>query len=389
MTRSLPKLLIHVTAAVLVLAGAAVAIASRSSADTPPPAKPLAEALHDAMTAPAPPGVSGRIAFRNNLVDSAAVPGGDASPLLSGAEGRFWLAADGRARLELQSPAGDAQVQLDGDRISLYDPASNTLYRAKLPGGVGAATGDGGELPGAGGIQLALSRLARTVELSEARPGTVAGKAAYTVRVAPRHDGGLVGAAELAWDAAHGTPLRAAVYAQGEREPVLELEATDVSFDPVAARDVAPATPAGARVVDIEDPVGDHDAAARDGFGRKAAFDAVQAKLSFPLSAPQSVAGLPRRSLRTIRMDGRTGALATYGKGLGALMVLEAPVGDRRGGLAAGTAPGLQELSLDGTTAHELATALGTIVQFERDGVSYTVIGSVPPAAAEAAARAL
>ena len=57
--------------------------------------------------------------------------------------------------------------------------------------------------------------------------------------------------------------------------------------------------------------------------------------------------------------------------------------------LAGGRAPGLQQLSIDGATAHEFATALGTIVQFERDRVSYTVVGSVPPAAAEAAARAL
>jgi hypothetical protein len=69
-------------------------------------------------------------------------------------------------------------------------------------------------------------------------------------------------------------------------------------------------------------------------------------------------------------------------------MVLEAPAA-AGGGIADAGAPGLQELSLNGTTAHELATALGTVVQFERDGVAYTVIGSVPPAAAEAAARAL
>ena len=385
MTRSLPKLLIHATVVVLVLAGAAVAIASRSSADAPPPAKPLAEAIHDALAAPAPQGVSGRIAFRNNLVDSAAVPGGGANPLLSGAEGRFWIAGDGRARLELQSAGGDAQIQLDGDQVSLYDPAGDTVYRLTLP----EMAGRGDELPTVGGIQLALSRLARTVALSDAKPGTVAGKAAYTVRMAPQHDGGLVGAAELAWDAAHGVPLRAALYAQGASEPVLELEATDVSFGPVADRDVAPTTPPGARVVEIEDAVNGHNSSGRNGFGAKGAFDAVQAKLAFPLSAPQSVAGLPRRSLRTIRVDGHTGALATYGKGLGALMVLESPVSGDRGGLAAGNAPGLQELSIDGTTAHELATALGTVVQFERDGVSYTVIGSVPPAAAEAAARAL
>ena len=386
MIRSLPKLLIHATVAILVLAGAAVAIASRSDADAPPPAKPLAEAIHDALSAPAPAGVSGRIAFSNNLVEDAAVPNGGVSPLLSGAEGRFWVAGDGRARLELQSDAGDAQVRLDGDRVSLYDPASDTVYRMALPA---APATDRDAAPTAGGIQLALTRLAQTVTLSEAEPGTVAGKAAYTVRLSPRHDGGLVGAAEVAWDAAHGMPLRAAVYAQGEDEPVLELEATDVDFGPVAERDVAPPEPRGARVVEIEAAEQGHDEVDDRGrLGAKAAFDAVQAKLSFPLSAPASVAGLPRRSLRTVRVDGRTGALATYGKGLGALLVLEAPAGDS-GGLQGGGLPGVQRLSLDGTTAHEVATALGTIVQFERDGVAYTVLGSVPPAAAEAAARAL
>ena len=139
MTRSLPKLLIHATVVVLVLAGAAVAIASRSDADAPPPAKPLAEAIRDAFAAPAPQGVSGRIAFHNNLVDSAAVPGGGENPLLSGAEGRFWIAGDGRARLELQSAGGDARIQLDGDRVSLYDPAADTVYRLTLPELAGAA----------------------------------------------------------------------------------------------------------------------------------------------------------------------------------------------------------------------------------------------------------
>ena len=114
----------------------------------------------------------------------------------------------------------------------------------------------------------------------------------------------------------------------------------------------------------------------------------MRSKLSFPLAAPATVAGLPRRSVRTIRSDGETGALVTYGEGLGALMVVQAPAG-ARGGPNPGAVPGLQVLSIDGATGYELATALGTLVQFERDGVAYTVIGSVPPAAAEAAARAL
>ena len=49
----------------------------------------------------------------------------------------------------------------------------------------------------------------------------------------------------------------------------------------------------------------------------------------------------------------------------------------------------LPEINIDGVTGSELATALGTVVTFERNGVSYTVAGSVPPLAAENAARGL
>jgi outer membrane lipoprotein-sorting protein len=388
MTRSLPRTIIHGTAVVLVLAGAGVAIASRSEAEAPPPAKPLAQAVHDALAAPAPAGVSGRIEFENNAVDSAAVPNGSGNALLSGAEGRFWVARDGRARLELQSPAGDAQVQLDGDRLSVYDPASNTVYAVALPDG--GPLGGGDDAPtGVADIQRAIGGLARGFALSDAKPSTVADQAAYTVRIAPQHDGGLLGAAELAWDAANGVPLRAAVYAQGEPEPVLELKATEVDFGAVAESDVAIQHPDDARLVEIDDAAASHaGAAARRPLGKRSAAAAVQQELSFRLAAPAELAGLPRRSVRTLRVEGETGALVTYGKGLGALMVIQAPAGDRIG-LSPGNAPGLQELSIDGASGYELATALGTVISFERDGVAYTIVGSVPPAAAEAAARAL
>jgi hypothetical protein len=46
-------------------------------------------------------------------------------------------------------------------------------------------------------------------------------------------------------------------------------------------------------------------------------------------------------------------------------------------------------VSIDGVSARELDTALGTVITFTRGNVAYTVLGSVPAAAAEAAARAL
>src|SRR5438874_1293995 len=72
-----------------------------------------------------------------------------------------------------------------------------------------------------------------------------------TARIAPRHDGGLLGGVELAWDAEHGVPLRAAVYAAGDSNPVLELKATDISFGAVSAGNLTVPVPAGAKVVDL------------------------------------------------------------------------------------------------------------------------------------------
>jgi hypothetical protein len=46
-------------------------------------------------------------------------------------------------------------------------------------------------------------------------------------------------------------------------------------------------------------------------------------------------------------------------------------------------------VSINGSTGQELSTALGTVVRFTRGGVAYTVLGSVPAAAAEQAARGL
>jgi hypothetical protein len=44
---------------------------------------------------------------------------------------------------------------------------------------------------------------------------------------------------------------------------------------------------------------------------------------------------------------------------------------------------------VNGASGHELATALGTAIQFDHGGVRYTLVGSLPATAAEAAARAL
>jgi hypothetical protein len=112
----------------------------------------------------------------------------------------------------------------------------------------------------------------------------------------------------------------------------------------------------------------------------------VQANVGFPLKAPDHAAGLPRTAVRTVGGDGKAGALVVYGHGLGSILVLEQQA---EAGAAPAGKPGgidLPSVSIAGAPGSELSTALGSVVRVTKDGVTTTVLGSVPAAAAEAAA---
>src|ERR687898_1492685 len=132
-TTSSGRLVAIVAALVALALTGALAQAAISGSDPKPDPKPLDRAVHDAMTAPPVDGVSARVTFTDGLLPSGSLPQGAASPLAAGAEGRVWLAGDGRARLELQSEAGDAQIVADGERLTVYDSSTETAYTMALP----------------------------------------------------------------------------------------------------------------------------------------------------------------------------------------------------------------------------------------------------------------
>jgi outer membrane lipoprotein-sorting protein len=375
-TASTPRLLTLLAVTVALVLSAGFAQAALNGAEAPEP-KPLDRAILDAVNAPEVAGVSARITFTNGLLPSGSLPNGGASPLAAGAEGRLWLAGDGRLRLELQSDAGDAQIVASGDRVTIYDSASETAY--VLP--VERTQAEHEDEPASlADVRRGLDRLATAWSLSGAQPGTTADRPTYTVWIAPKDDGGLLGAAELAWDALNGVPLRAAVYAQGQDEPVLELAAEDVSYGKIDDATFEADLPEGTRVVEV-DPV------TTDAHGkptRVRGVEAVQRELDFELSAPPELAGLPRTSVRLVNAGGKPGAVSIYGEGMGAIAVFQHEAGER-----SEPAFELPQINIDGATGTELATPLGTVVTFERDGVAYVVLGSVPPVAAENAARGL
>ena len=177
-------------------------------------------------------------------------------------------------------------------------------------------------------------------------------------------------------------PLRAAVYAQGSTAPVLALTVTDISYGSVSSGDVDVSPPAGAKVVDLgTGPNADHG-----GTGTPAVtgLDAVKAAADFPVVAPDSLVGLPRKDVRLV--GGKT-ALVLYGQGLGGIALVERKADAAGSGM--GQLSSLPSISLDGLTAHELSTQLGTVLVWQTGGTSFVLAGSLPPAAAEAAARAV
>jgi hypothetical protein len=383
-TRTL--VLLAVAACALAAGGAAIAVAAGGGGRTPPP-KPLAQAIHAALGAPQPSGITARITFTNRLFPSGALLGNVGSALMSGASGRLWLTNGGAGRLELQSNAGDVQIVWDSQKASVYDASSNTVYRAQLPQHSGSGAADSGGPPGLSEISGFLSSLGAHAAISGARPTNMAGRPAYRVSISPKHDGGLLGSAELAWDAARGVPLDVAIYAQGASSPVLELKATEISYGHVPTADVAVSAPAGAKVVDLGALA--HDAGRRDNAGMAVSgLSAVRGAAGFPVVAPEAVVGLPRRDVRALGTGKAKTVAVVYGQGLGALVVVQRKAGVGALG-ARGALSSLPQISLAGATGHELATQLGTVLEWKRGGVDYVLAGSLPPAAAEAAAREL
>ena len=358
---SLDRLLVVCGLAVAV-GVSATALASALGSDAKPPAKPLAVAVHDALAAPPVEGVSANIKLTDHLLEGANLASGDSSgagelasnPLLSGASGRLWIAKDGRARLELQAEKGDTQILYDGKTITAYDAATNTLYRYTPATDEKPDTTDThGEVPSVAKIEETISHLKEHANVSEATPANVAGQPAYTVRVSPKESGSMIGGAELSFDAVHGAPLRAALYSSTNASaPVIELAATEVSYGPVAASVFSFTPPPGAKVEDL----GTSD------------------------TPPSSTTGSDQSTKPT---------LTGHGHGISTIGVLESKTQSTEGKSPSKALEGLPKVDINGVSASELRTELGTILSFERSGVRYVVAGAVSPSAVEALARGL
>jgi outer membrane lipoprotein-sorting protein len=374
--------LLLLCALVVALGASATAIAFALGSGPTPPPKPLAQAVHDALSAAPVEGVSASVKLTDHLLEGSelASGGGEAgqlsqSPLLSGASGRLWIAKDGRVRLELQAEKGDTQVLYDGTTVKIYDAASNTLYEytptahqatdcTESTSGQGTPTTTtlrycpehktgSGEVPSVAKIEEAIAKLGKHTIVSGATPTDIAGQPAYTARISPKESGSLIGGAELSWDAVHGVPLRAALYSSTSSSPVIELATSEVSYGPVDSSVFEFTPPADAKVEVVKLP-NKHDAKHAEG---EANGSADKPKVT------------------------------THGTGITGVAVLESKA--KPGEKALQLPESLPKVKVNGITAAELPTALGTLLGFERSGVRYLLVGAVTPADIEAVAKGL
>lgn len=362
--------LLALCGAVLVIGISLTALALATGSGPTPPAKPLAQAVHDALTGPSVQGFSANVKLTNGLLEGANLASGGgqggsgagelaSSPLLTGGSGRLWVASDGRIRLELQAEKGDTQIIYDGKTAQLYDASTNTLYRytpsstghtpLKSPNHTTSPAGGAHEPPSVAKIEEAITNAKKHADISEATPADVGGKAAYTVRVSPKETGSLIAGAELSFDAGNGLPLRAAIYSTDSSSPVIELATSGISYGPVSDSVFAFTPPPGAKIVEVKPPEG-----------------------AAPAKHPSS---------------GQKPTVTSHGKGLSSIWVLE----DKSSGTssASKSLEGLPKVNINGVSASELKTALGTVLTFERSGVSYVLAGAVAPKDIEALARGL
>ena len=165
---------------------------------------------------------------------------------------------------------------------------------------------------------------------------------------------------------------------------VLAFEATNVTYGAVPDSDVQVSPPAGAKSVDLSSQAQGASNGKDSSTPPVTGLDAVQKAAPFAAVVPDALVGLPRQDVRLV--GGKT-VIAVYGQGLGAIVVVERA--KDAGAATASPLAQLPQVTIDGTTGHELATQLGTVLTWDRTGVSYVLAGSLPPAAAEAAARSL
>ena len=400
--------LILILGLLLVAALGAGGIAVQARAQSTPPEELTEEELLSRITAAREnaPDFSATATFEQTLVPEGLLGAsqGDSTGNSGPRSARIWHGGPDQFRAELQGKNGDQVFVRNGSEVRSYGGATNTLRTGERP----KPEGQPEEAASPEKINEVLADISPTSDLKTGPPEEFAGRWAYPLTLEPKDKSQtLVEKAEALVDAETFVPLSFELYAQDTPEPVVRYEASDFKVGDVPDERFQLETPPGAKVVSTEESGSDERQGEKHGEEQGAQTVAsvaeAQKSVAFPV---KQLAGAPGgRELTEIRVAGSDGVIQTYGSGWGAITLAQktdpgsaegtgASQGESSGSEADNNGRGEQAQvpTVDlgsGIEAKEISTPIGTALSWSADGVSYSLVGSVPAADLEEAARGL
>lgn len=411
------RLLVMVLGVAALAALAAVLLGPRiSSAQAPPEELSNAELLtRVARTAEDPPQFGATVTVEQDLIPTQLL-----DSMAGGAEGgaalasapqtaRVWYGGEDRARAELLGENGDKVFVKNGEKVSFYDGATNTLRTGRADGE--PRPEETGEAVSPAEVQKMLARLGEASDLEQAEPTTFEGRGAHVLTLTPKQPGStLVGRAQALLDSETYLPVRFLLFADGTEEPVLSYEVYGLDVGPVPTERFELQIPPGAEVLPLEpdqwrpDPPTPNEGRGReDGSadGAREVAGVAEAREAVDFGVRQLGEAPGGRALEGTYLTPGSGVVLAYGSGWGTVVLSQEP---GEGAAAPPAVPGatmpeggetgdaLQLPTVDlggGVEAREFSTPVGTALMWSDNGVSYTLAGSVPAAELERAARGL
>ena len=310
---------------------------------------------------------------------------------------RVWYGGQDKVRAELQGDNGDRIFVHDGERVWVYNGATNTLKTGERPTEPRASEQpDVENPPNPAEVDRMLAELAPTSELTQGAPVRYAGREAYVLTLSPRDENStLVNHGRALIDSETFLPLELSLYAQGRPDPVFSWRVSDLDVGPIPAERFTFQVPPGARVVPFDGGRKERpEPGMRADVGQPSEVKTVaEAQRSVDFEIGELANPPDGRELTGVYLKGVDGVVLTYGSGWGTVVLAQ---GQQESGAAlpqSGAQGGdlaLPTVALgDGVEATELSTPIGTGLRWNAGGVSYVLAGSVPAAELERAAQEL
>ncbi len=387
----------------------AVVVATQARAQSAPPEELTEEELLSRITG-APenaPDFEATVTVEQTLVPEGLLGAsqGDRAGNSGPRSARVWHGGSDEFRSELQSQNGDQIFVKNGSEVRAYDGASNTLRTGEKPE---TAEQRPEQAASPEKIDEILAEISPTSNLQAGAPVEIAGRWAYPLTLEPKDKNlTLVERAETLVDAEAFVPLSFRLYAEGTPEPVVRYEASKFKVGPVSDERFQLEPPPGATVEQMEEHGNGEERGEDSGENREpqrvTSVAEAQEAVGFPVRQLTNVPG--GRELTEIRVAGSDEVVQTYGEGWGSVVLVQKPdrepesadqpqedSGREANGEDDGRDEQLQVPTVDlggGVEAKEISTPIGTGLSWSANSVSYSLVGSIPAAELEEAARGL